>query len=109
LREIGLDQLGLHRLVQESFKLLNLITFFTTTGNHEVRAWPVKRGTLAAEAAGKIHSDMEKGFIRAEVVSYDDLMAAGSFAAVPKLGLMRLQGRDYQVQDGDIIHFRFNV
>ncbi len=74
-----------------------------------MRAWPVKRGTSALKAAGKIHTDMEKGFIRAEVVAYDDLISAGSFADVQKQGLMRLQGRDYQVQDGDVIHFRFNV
>lgn len=109
LADIGLAEPGLIRLINESFKLLDLITFFTTTGNHEARAWPIRRGVTAVQAAGMIHSDMEKGFIRAEIVAYDDLMKAGSFAAIPKLGLMRLQGRDYQVQDGDIIHFRFNV
>lgn len=109
LEELSLPEPGLNRLLSESYKLLDLITFFTTTGGHEVRAWPVKRGTSALKAAGKIHTDMEKGFIRAEVVAYDDLISAGSFANVQKQGLMRLQGRDYQVQDGDVIHFRFNV
>lgn len=109
LEELNLPEPGLNRLLSESYKLLDLITFFTTTGGHEVRAWPVKRGTSALKAAGKIHTDMEKGFIRAEVVAYDDLISAGSFADVQKQGLMRLQGRDYQVQDGDVIHFRFNV
>ncbi len=109
LAELGASEPGLYRLLRESFKLLDLITFFTTTGGHEVRAWPIKRGTTAVQAAGQIHTDMAKGFIRAEVVAYDDLIEAGSFAAVSKLGRMRLEGRDYEVQDGDIIHFRFNV
>lgn len=109
LAELDLPEPGLQRLVYESYKLLDLITFFTTTGGHEVRAWPVKQGTSALKAAGKIHTDMEKGFIRAEVVAYDDLIRAGSYVAVQKEGLVRLQGSDYQVQDGDVIHFRFNV
>ncbi len=107
--ELGLTTSGAQALVQEGYRLLDLITFFTTTGGHEVRAWTVGRGATAPQAAGKVHTDMERGFIRAEVVSYETVMAAGSFAAVRERGLLRLEGRDYQVQDGDIIHFRFNV
>lgn len=106
--ELGLGESGLQKLVWAGYRLLDLITFFTTTGGKEVRAWTVLRGTKAPEAAGKVHSDMQRGFIRAEVVSYEDLMAAGSFAAVRERGLLRLEGRDYVVQDGDIIHFRFS-
>ncbi|MDY7039831.1 MAG: redox-regulated ATPase YchF [Chloroflexota bacterium] len=107
--ELGLSTSGTQSLVREGHQLLDLITFFTTTGGREVRAWTVRRGTTAPEAAGKVHTDMERGFIRAEVVSYETVMSVGSFAAVREQGLLRLEGRDYQVQDGDIIHFRFNV
>ena len=107
--EIGLKESGLHKLVKAAYRLLNLITFFTTTGGKEVRAWTLLRGTLAPQAAGKVHSDMERGFIRAEVVSYEDLMASGSFAAVKERGLLHLEGKEYIVQDGDVIHFRFKV
>jgi len=107
--ELGLTMPGTQSLVQAGYRLLDLITFFTTTGGREVRAWAVRRGTTAPQAAGKVHTDMERGFIRAEVVSYDTVMAVGSFAAVREQGLLRLEGRDYQVQDGDIIHFRFHV
>ena len=107
--EMGLEESGLQRLVKAGYRLLNLITFFTTTGGKEVRAWTLLKGTLAPQAAGKVHSDMERGFIRAEVVSYEDLMASGSFAAVKERGLLRLEGKEYVVQDGDVIHFRFNV
>jgi ribosome-binding ATPase YchF (GTP1/OBG family) len=99
----------LERLIRAGYHLLNLITFFTTTGGKEVRAWPVARGTKAPQAAGKVHSDMERGFIRAEVVSYDDLMRSHSLAEARERGLLRLEGRDYVVQDGDVIHFRFAV
>ncbi|MCL4466420.1 MAG: redox-regulated ATPase YchF [Chloroflexi bacterium] len=109
LRELGVEEPGLARLVRASYRLLDLITFFTTTGGKEVRAWPVRRGTKAPQAAGEVHSDMERGFIRAEAVNYDDLMAAGSFAEARDRGLVRLEGREYAVQDGDIIHFRFGV
>lgn len=109
LAELDLPEPGLNRLIAESYKLLDLVTFFTTTGGHEVRAWPIRRGTSALKAAGKIHTDMERGFIRAEVVAQEDLTSAGSCAAAQKDGLVRLEGRDYQVQDGDVIHFRFNV
>jgi len=106
--ELGLEESGLQKLVKAGYRLLNLITFFTTTGGKEVRAWTLLKGTLAPQAAGKVHSDMERGFIRAEVISYEDLMASGSFAAVKERGLLRLEGKEYVVQDGDIIHFRFS-
>jgi GTP-binding protein YchF len=107
--ETGSGEPALRKLVEAGYRLLNLITFFTTTGGKEVRAWTLPRGTLAPQAAGKVHSDMERGFIRAEVISYDDLMVSGSFAAAKQRGLLRLEGKEYVVQDGDVIHFRFNV
>lgn len=106
--ELGLGKSGLHKLVKAGYQLLGLITFFTTTGGKEVRAWTLAEGSTALEAAGKIHSDMQRGFIRAEVVSYEDLMSAGSLAAVREKGLLHLEGKDYLVQDGDIIHVRFS-
>ncbi len=109
LQELGLSELGVHRFVRAGYQLLNLITFFTSTGGKEVRAWPLARGTTVLEAAGSIHSDMERGFIRAEVVSYQDLTRTGSLAAARDSGLLRIEGRDYVVQDGDVIHIRFNV
>jgi len=107
--EMGLAEPGLNQLVRAGYRLLDLITFFTITGGREVRAWPIKRGTTAWEAAGKIHSDMQKGFIRAEVVTLTDLLSCGSLSAAREKGLVRLEGRDYRVQDGDIIHVRFSV
>ncbi len=108
LQELGLEAPGLERLIQRAYRLLGLITFLTA-GEQEVRAWTIRQGTKAPQAAGVIHSDFERGFIRAEVVAYDDLMAAGSMAAAREQGLLRLEGKDYVVQDGDVIHFRFNV
>lgn len=105
---LGLTQLGADRVIQVGYRLLNLITFLTA-GEDEVRAWTVTRGAKAPEAAGKIHSDIERGFIRGEVTRFEDFMACGSFAAATKKGLLRLEGKEYVVQDGDIIHFRFNV
>ena len=96
------------RVIQVGYRLLNLITFLTA-GEDEVRAWTVTKGAKAPEAAGKIHSDIERGFIRAEVTSFDDFMACGSFAAASKKGLQRLEGKEYIIKDGDIAHFRFNV
>jgi hypothetical protein len=107
--ELGLKETGLARLAQAAYRLLRLVTFFTTTGGHEVRAWAVRENTPGPAAAGKVHTDMERGFIRAEVVAYPDLMRAGSFADARSKGLLRLEGRQYLVQDGDIIHFRFAV
>jgi GTP-binding protein YchF len=109
LAELGFKEPGLQRLVRAGYRLLNLVTFFTATGTKSVNAWAVTADSTAPIAAGKVHSDMERGFIRAEVVAYDDLRAFGSFAAVREHGKLRIEGRNYVVQDGDIIHFRFNV
>ncbi len=108
LEALGLPELGADRVIQVGYRLLNLITFLTA-GEDEVRAWTVTRGAKAPEAAGKIHSDIERGFIRAEVTRFEDFMATGSFAAAARKGLQRLEGKDYVIQDGDIAHFRFNV
>ena len=108
LEDLGLKESGLEKLIKASYKLLGLISYLTA-GEPEVRAWTITEGTKAPQAAGKIHSDFERGFIRAEVVSYDDLIACGTHAAAREKGLVRLEGKDYVVQDGDIIVFRFNV
>lgn len=108
LESLGLPTLGTDRVIQVGYRLLNLITFLTA-GEDEVRAWTVTKGAKAPEAAGKIHTDIERGFIRAEVTHYDDFMACGSFAAASKKGLQRLEGKEYVIKDGDIAHFRFNV
>jgi GTP-binding protein YchF len=108
LQEYGISEPGLHRMIRLSYRLLGLHSFFTV-GEDEVRSWTIPVGATALEAAGAIHSDLARGFIRAEVVSYDDLIAAGSLDAARKRGTLRLQGRDYVVQDGDILNIRFNV
>ena len=108
LEELGLKESGLEKLIKASYSLLGLISYLTA-GEPEVRAWTIKKGTKAPQAAGKIHSDFERGFIRAEIVSYDDLMACGTYNAAKEKGLVRLEGKDYVVQDGYIILFRFNV
>ncbi len=108
LRELGLEESGLDKLVRASYKLLGLISFLTI-GDDEVRAWTIVKGTKAPQAAGKVHSDFEKGFIRAEVVAFDDLMRCGSYAAAREQGLVRSEGRDYVMKDGDVALFRFNV
>ncbi|MEJ2207673.1 MAG: redox-regulated ATPase YchF [Anaerolineae bacterium] len=108
LAEYGIEEPGLHRMIRLSYRLLGLHSFFTV-GEDEVRSWTIPVGATALEAAGAIHSDLARGFIRAEVVSYDDLMAAGSLDAARKQGTLRLQGRDYVVKDGDILNIRFNV
>lgn len=108
LSELGLEISGLNRIIKEGYSLLGLISFLTA-GKPEVRAWTIKKGTKAPQAAGKIHTDFEKGFIRAEVTSFDDLMACGSMVAAKEKGLVRLEGKDYVMQDGDIVLFRFNV
>jgi GTP-binding protein YchF len=108
LAEYGIAEPGLHRMIRLSYGLLGLQSFFTV-GEDEVRSWTVPVGATALEAAGAIHSDLARGFIRAEVVSYDDLIAAGSLDAARKQGTLRLQGRDYVVQDGDVLNIRFNV
>lgn len=108
LEGLGLEEPGLNRLIRAAYRLLGLITYFTA-GEKEVRAWTVEAGTKAPQAAGVIHSDFERGFIRAEVVAYDALVKAGSMVQAREQGLIRLEGKDYVVQDGDVIHFRFNV
>ncbi|BCJ87505.1 redox-regulated ATPase YchF [Effusibacillus dendaii] len=108
LQELGLQESGLDRLIKGAYKLLGLITYFTA-GEKEVRAWTIRKGTKAPGAAGVIHSDFEKGFIRAEVVRYEDLVGAGSMNAAREKGLLRLEGKEYVVADGDVMHFRFNV
>ena len=108
LEDLGITESGLDRLVKASYTLLGLISYLTS-GEDECRAWTIKKGTKAPQAAGKIHSDFERGFIRAEIVSYEDLMATGSMVAAKEKGLVRSEGKEYVVQDGDIILFRFNV
>lgn len=108
LDEMGLTEPGVNRLILSSYALLNLITYFTA-GEKEVRAWTVKKGSTAPQAAGVIHTDFEKGFIRAEVMKYNDFVTLGSEAAVKEAGKLGVQGKEYVVEDGDIMHFRFNV
>jgi hypothetical protein len=108
LEELGLKESGLDRLIKASYKLLGLISFLTA-GQPEVRAWTIVKGTKAPQAAGKIHSDFERGFIRAEIVAYDDLISCGSYNAAREKGLVRSEGKDYVMQDGDVTLFRFNV
>ena len=108
LNELGLESAGLDRLVEASYRLLGLISYLTA-GPKEVRAWTIEKGTKAPQAAGKIHSDFEKGFIRAEIVTYEDLVACGSIAAAREKGLYRSEGKEYVIQDGDVVLFRFNV
>ena len=108
LQDLGVEESGLNRLIKKSYSLLGLISYLTA-GKPEVRAWTIKKGTKAPQAAGKIHTDFEKGFIRAEVVAFDDLMACGTMAAAKEKGLVRLEGKEYVMNDGDIVLFRFNV
>jgi GTP-binding protein YchF len=108
LEDLGLEEPGLDRVIRTSYALLGLISFLTA-GEDECRAWTIRKGTKAHQAAGTIHSDIERGFIRAEVVPYPDLVQAGSLAACREKGTLRLEGKDYPVQDGDVINFRFNV
>ena len=108
LNEIGLEESGVSRLIQAAYKLLNLETYFTA-GPQEVRAWTYIKGSKAPQCAGIIHTDFEKGFIRAEVIKYDDYITLGSETACKEAGKMNVEGKDYVVQDGDIMHFRFNV
>ncbi len=108
LEELGVEESGLDRLIKCSYTLLGLISFLTY-GKDECRAWTIKKGTKAPKAAGKIHTDIERGFIRAEVIAYDDMIACGSVNAAKEKGLLRSEGKEYVVQDGDMIYFRFNV
>ena len=108
MTDLGLDEPGLDRLAREAYALLGRISFFTV-GPDEVRAWPIRRGTLAKQAAGAIHSDIERGFIRAEVVHYDEFIWHQSMTACKEKGVFRLEGKEYLVKEGDMINFRFNV
>ena len=108
LQELGLEESGLDKLIKASYRLLGLMSFLTT-GEDETRAWTIKIGTKAPQAAGKIHTDFERGFIKAEVVSYDTLMELGSMTAAKEKGLVRIEGKEYVMQDGDVVLFRFNV
>ena len=108
LKEFGMNESGLDKLIKSSYELLGLISYLTA-GEPEVRAWTIKKGTKAPQAAGKIHTDFEKGFIRAEIVSFDDLISCGSIAKAKEKGLVRLEGKEYVMQDGDVTLFRFNV
>ncbi len=108
LADMGLEESGLDRLIKECYALLGLISYLTA-GKQEVRAWTIKNGTKAPQAAGKIHSDFERGFIRAEVIAYDDLIACGSMTAAKEKGLVRSEGKEYVMNDGDVVLFRFNV
>ena len=108
LSDMGLTESGLDRLIKCSYALLGLISFLTY-GKDECRAWTIKKGTKAPQAAGKIHSDIERGFIRAETINFDEMIACGSVAAAKEKGLLRSEGKEYVVKDGDMIYFRFNV
>jgi hypothetical protein len=108
LHSLGMEEPGLNRLVRAGYDLLDLITYFTSGGD-ECRAWTVHRGDTAPKAAGVIHTDFEKGFIKADVQRWEDLVRLGSEAAVKEKGLLRIEGKEYVVQDGDVVHFRFNV
>ncbi len=108
LEALGLKESGLDKVIKRSYDLLGLMSFLTA-GEPEVRAWTIKKGTKAPQAAGKIHSDIERGFIKAEVVSYDDLIKEGSMVAAKEKGLVRSEGKEYIMQDGDIVLFKFNV
>jgi GTP-binding protein YchF len=108
LKSLNVETSGVDQLIKSAYHLLGLMSFLTA-GEKEVRAWTIPQGTRAQTAAGTIHSDIERGFIRAEIVSYDELMSAGSYAAAREKGLLRLEGKDYIMQEGDVVHFRFNV
>ena len=108
LEDMGLEEAGVSRLIRSAYKLLNLQTYFTA-GVKEVRAWTIPIGATGSQAAGVIHTDFEKGFIRAETISYEDYVTYGTEAKVKEAGKMRVEGKEYVVQDGDVMHFRFNV
>jgi hypothetical protein len=108
LDELGIDEPASNKLIHTCYDILGLISFLTV-GEDEVRAWTIKKQTSALHAAGKVHSDIERGFIRAEIISYNDFIASGTMHAAREKGLLRLEGKTYEVRDGDIINFRFNV
>ena len=108
LASLGVNSSGVDQLIKSAYRVLGL-TSFLTAGEKEVRAWTIRQGSRAQDAAGAIHSDIARGFIRAEIVSYDDLVRVGSYAAARDQGLLRLEGKDYIMQEGDVVNFRFNV
>jgi hypothetical protein len=108
MQDFGIAESALDRVIRSSFALLDLISFLTV-GEDEVKAWTIARNTHAVDAAGAVHSDIQRGFIRAEVVAYEDLKKAGDYSTARKQGTVRLEGKNYPVQDGDVIHFRFNI
>ncbi len=108
LEDLGIEESGLEKLIKASYRLLGLMSFLTS-GEDETRAWTIKLGTKAPQAAGKIHTDFERGFIKAEVVNYKELLECGSYAGAREKGLVRMEGKEYIVKDGDVILFRFNV
>ena len=108
LDDLGIQESGLEKLIKASYELLGLMSYLTA-GEDETRAWTIKVGTKAPQAAGKIHTDFERGFIKAEVVNYKDLLESGSYAGAREKGLVRMEGKEYVVKDGDVILFRFNV
>ena len=108
MEELGLHESGLNRLIKSSYALLGLISFLTA-GSDECRAWTIKNGTKAPQAAGKIHSDFERGFIRAEVIAFEDMKSCGTMSVAKSKGLVRSEGKEYVMQDGDIVNFLFNV
>jgi hypothetical protein len=108
LEALGLPEPALHRVIRDAYALLGLVSFFTI-GDEEVRAWAVPAGATAVEAAAAVHSDMARGFIRAEVIGWAELLEAGSLAEARRRGILRLEGKDYPVKDGEVCHFRFNV
>ncbi|GAI09668.1 unnamed protein product, partial [marine sediment metagenome] len=108
LRELKIRETGIDRLIKEVYRKLNLITFFTVSGGKEAKAWPVERGITASQAAGKVHSDMEKGFVKSDIIPVSELLTIGSMKQAREKGRVRIEGRDYLVGDGDVIHFRFS-
>ncbi|MGC8843239.1 MAG: DUF933 domain-containing protein, partial [bacterium] len=107
LESVGIEETGLAKLLKESYRALGLITFYTGVGR-ELRAWPIKEGTTAWEAAGKIHTDIQKGFIKAEVISFEELLRIGSWSLAKDKGLVRIEGKGYVMRDGDVAYFRFH-
>ena len=106
MKDLGIEESGINKMIRQAYATLNLITYFTS-GPKEVHAWTIERGTMAPQAAGVIHTDFEKGFIRAEVIAFNDYIECGGEAGAKEKGKMRLEGKDYVVQDGDVMHFRF--
>lgn len=109
LKELGVEQTGLEKIIRLCYELLNLITFFTIAGGKQIQAWPVKIGTKAIDAAKAVHTDMQKGFIKAKVVGWQDLTALGSWTKAKEKGLIRLEGKDYEIKDGDVVKFEFSA